>query len=263
MLGEPAHNSRQRTNCRILPAQPGDNLGRLRERGSRFARSLETIDLPVPEPVARILRQAIERDSRQRWVSLDTLVSAIEQLPTHCVASNQQLQSCIRQMAPHMLSEGLSSAVCLAGSDGDSTAPPSRATTLHFAGPHNWDPPTFAERRLVGTGFATVEAVKSASEPLGSAFAMSVPASRRRPRRRLLGLILGLFVTLAAIGSAGLLLRQKLVASAAKATVEPDTRQLAKKCSKPRMSSMKAVGSVRLPRLSEPRMNLWPVPILD
>jgi len=67
--------------------------------------------MPVPEAVARLLAQATERDPRKRFGSLEAMIDALEQLPSHCVASIDQLGSCIRSFAPQILPECDNSAI--------------------------------------------------------------------------------------------------------------------------------------------------------
>lgn len=110
--------------------------------------TVERMGLPVPEPVARLLRQATHRDAHKRFTSLETLVDAIEQLPAHCIATSRQFQSFIQQVAPQVLPECDTSATwsvqprMLPG-----RSPSSRPTAPRIT--YDFDPPTFAERRLV------------------------------------------------------------------------------------------------------------------
>lgn len=111
--------------------------------------TVERMGLPVPEPLARALRQATHRDPRKRFTSLEALVDALEQLPANCVASSGQVQEFIQQTAPQLLPECEASATWSLPLRLEPAAPPSRPITLHPKAAHDWEPPTFAERRLV------------------------------------------------------------------------------------------------------------------
>jgi hypothetical protein len=112
--------------------------------------TVERVGLPVPEPVARVLRQATHRDARKRFTSLEMLVDALEQLPSNFVATSRQLQAFIQQVAPQVLPECEASATwSLPLRLSVPHPPPSRPITLHPNAEHDWEPPTFAERRLV------------------------------------------------------------------------------------------------------------------
>ena len=122
--------------------------------------SIERIGMPVPEPVVRLLQRATHRDARKRFASLEAMADALGQLPSHLIATTRQLQGFIQQMAPQVLPECDASATwSLQSQLGMSLPPSSRPVTLHPPGPHDWEPPTFAERRLVAP-------VTSAAPPL-------------------------------------------------------------------------------------------------
>jgi len=112
--------------------------------------SVERMGLPVPEPVARILRQATHSDPRRRFTSLDALVAALEQLPSNLVATSRQLQGFIHDTATQFMPECAASATwTLPPRFDNSQPPPSRPIARHPNGEHDWEPPTLAERRLV------------------------------------------------------------------------------------------------------------------
>ena len=100
--------------------------------------------------MARILRQAAHSDPRKRFTSLDALVAALEQLPSNLIATTRQLQDFIQQTTTQFMPECAASATwSLPPRIGTSQPPPSRPFALHPNEGHDWEPPTFAERRLV------------------------------------------------------------------------------------------------------------------
>jgi serine/threonine protein kinase len=118
--------------------------------------SVERMGLPVPEPVARILRQATHSDPRRRFTSLDALVAALEQLPSNLVATSSQLRGFIHDTATQFMPECAASATwTLPPRFDNSRPPPSRPIDLHPNGGHDWEPPTLAERRLVAPVMAS------------------------------------------------------------------------------------------------------------
>ncbi len=122
--------------------------------------SVERMGLPVPEPLARLVGQATERDPRKRYGSLEAFIDAIEQLPSHCVASIEQLGTSIRALAPLILPECDNSAIWpLEAQRGRRFSQSSPPMSLGPAELHEWDPPTFAERQLVVP--VVVERIKS------------------------------------------------------------------------------------------------------
>jgi serine/threonine protein kinase len=150
--------------------------------------TVERMGLPVPDALARVLRQATQRDPRKRFTSLDALVDAIEQLPANCVATSRQLQAFIQQTAPQVLPECEASATWSVPARLEPMQPPpSRPITLHPSSGHDWEPPTFAERRLVAPVSANVQ-----HEPeLEEAVAVNSIEPRRTSRLRTAFLVIG------------------------------------------------------------------------
>jgi serine/threonine protein kinase len=150
--------------------------------------SVERMGLPVPEPLARVLRQATQRDPRKRFTSLDALVDAIEQLPANCIASSRQLQAFIQQTAPQVLPECEASATWSVPARLEPVQPPpSRPISLHPNAGHDWEPPTFAERRLV----APVVSNPPQEAELEDAVAVNSIEPRRASRLRTAVLVFG------------------------------------------------------------------------
>jgi len=154
--------------------------------------SVERVGLPVPESVARLLGQAIGRDPRRRYGSLEVLIDALEQLPSHCVASVDQLGSCIRSFAPQILPECDNSAIWPLDADRVRTfIPSSPPISLGPGDAHDWDPPTFAERQLVAPVFDNEPLPENIAEPVTPVFAQSVPVFQEVPRKRTKPIVIG------------------------------------------------------------------------
>lgn len=152
--------------------------------------SVERMGLPVPEPVARILRRATHRDPRKRFTSLDALVDALEQLPSNLVATSRQLQGFIQQTATQLMPECEASATWSTPARFSvSQPPPSRPVTLHPNGGHDWEPPTFAERRLVAPVVAS--SAPSEIELVDGPLAVYSIEPHKASRFRMLSLVFG------------------------------------------------------------------------
>jgi|GEM_PF-3355741 len=156
--------------------------------------TIERIGLPVPEPLARTLRQATHSDPRKRFTSLDAFVSALEQLPASCVGSSGQLQSFIQQTAPQLMPECDASATWSLPMRIEPAAPASRPITLHPNPAHDWEPPTFAERRLVASSISAVRPLESEIE---GAIAVNSIQPRKATRLRAVSLMVGATLALA------------------------------------------------------------------
>jgi serine/threonine protein kinase len=184
--------------------------------------SVERLGLPVPEPLARVLGQAMQRDPRKRYGSLEAFIDALEQLPSHCVASIEQLGNCIRAFAPQILPDCDNSAIWpLDPERGRGFSRSSPPITLGPANTHDWDPPTFAERQLVTPAFDITGREQTVSEPIAPVFALSLPVSHYAPRKLALPIIVGSALFLAALASTLVLLHQRRSDEIVQATAEP------------------------------------------
>jgi hypothetical protein len=116
---------------------------------------LETIErcgMPVPEALAEVTRIAACRQGSERYASLDQFVLALEQLPPHFLATEHHVASTLRERAADLLREShvdsSQSSMMLAFSE----VPAGRMSTRPPpADGHNWEPPTFAQRKLVAS----------------------------------------------------------------------------------------------------------------
>ena len=112
--------------------------------------SVARLGMAVPEPVVQLVQRATERDAKRRFPSLEAMADALAQLPSHLIATTHQLQATVQQLAPQILPECDASATwSIPAQPAMSLPPPSRPVSLHPPGAHDWEPPTFAERRLV------------------------------------------------------------------------------------------------------------------
>ena len=148
--------------------------------------SIERFGMPVPDPIVELVRQATERDPTARFASVNDLVLAIERLPAHFIASEQQVSEVLRQRASAFLREsrGDESDRATSGTFSElrSTQPsiaPSSATN------HDWDQPTFAQRSLLDCGpSATPMPLEAPSQDsLTATQHVSVSGPRRGLRR--------------------------------------------------------------------------------
>jgi hypothetical protein len=184
--------------------------------------SVERVGLPVPETVARLLGQAIGRDPRRRYGSLEVLIDALDQLPPHCVASVDQLGSWIRSFAPQISAESDNSAIWPLDTErGRTFSRSSPPLTLGPVDTHDWDPPTFAERQLVAPVFDNEPLPENATELISPVFAQSVPVFQEVPRKRTRAIVVGsalVLITAAALTLSVLL--QRRASAIAKATAD-------------------------------------------
>jgi hypothetical protein len=184
--------------------------------------STERVGLPVPETVARVLGQAIGRDPRTRYGSLEVLIDALEQLPSHCVASIEQLGDCIRSFAPQILPECDNSAIWPLDAERVRTFTPSTPPiSLGPGNAHDWDPPTFAERQLVAPVFDNEELTENAAEPVAPVLAQSLPVFQPVPPKRSKAIVIGsALVLVAAVALTLSFLLQRRASAIAKATAD-------------------------------------------
>jgi serine/threonine protein kinase len=116
-------------------------------------RSLDQIErfgMPVPESLVRLVRKATERDPTQRFSSVNDLILALERLPAHFVATEQQVSEVLRQRVAALLKEsrGDESERALSGTFAEvRSSQPSIASSSVSS--HDWDRPTFAQSSLV------------------------------------------------------------------------------------------------------------------
>ena len=184
--------------------------------------SIERLGLPVPKPVARLICEATERDPRKRIGSLEAFVEAMQDLPSHCVASIDQLGDCIRKFAPQILPECDTSAIWpLDAERGRSLVRSVVPAAMDASELHNWDPPTFAERQLVVPVSENPAGDVILSEPAAPVFALSLPIEPEPARKRAVPIFVGSALFLAALVSTFLLLRQRRHIDVERATAEP------------------------------------------
>ena len=111
--------------------------------------------MAVPDSVVQLVQKATERDAKRRFPSLEAMADALAQLPAQLIATTHQLQATVQQLAPQILPEFNASATWSIPARPDMSLPPSHPVSLHPPGAHNWEPPTFAERRLVAPVLTT------------------------------------------------------------------------------------------------------------
>jgi len=135
--------------------------------------AIERVGMPVPEPLVRLLDQALVRDPRKRIGSMEGLVDALEQLPSQCVASSEQLGAWIRAVAPQILPDNDTSAIWPL--EAERAREFTKSDPPMQLGPpesYNWDPPTFAERQLVAPVFGITKVTDSPRQALPAVFAV-------------------------------------------------------------------------------------------
>jgi serine/threonine protein kinase len=187
--------------------------------------AIERVGMPVPEPLVRLLDQALMRDPRKRIGSLEGLIDALEQLPSQCVASSEQLGAWIRGVAPQILPGNDTSAIWPL--EAEQVREFTKSDPPMQLGPpdsYNWDPPTFAERQLVATVFGITKVAESPRQALPAVFAVSIPVSQRVPpkqRRWVIAAAVGAVALVLGMASSLLFLRKSPNAEHARATVEP------------------------------------------
>lgn len=184
---------------------------------------IERMGMPVPEPIVRVVEQALVRDPRKRIASLESLIDVLEQLPSQCVASSEQLGAWIRSVAPQILPENDTSAVWPVEAEqirGFTKSDP--PVTLGPPDSHDWDPPTFAERQLVAPVLGITKVSETPRHTLAAVVAVSIPVAQRvLPRRRwLIGSAIGVFGLGLVVLSSFLLFRRHPSPEQAKATAE-------------------------------------------
>jgi hypothetical protein len=131
--------------------------------------SIERCGMPVPEALAAVVRIATLRQPNLRYASLDQLVSALEQLPAHFIATEHHVAGALRSQAADLLKafhvDPSQTSLTLAFSG----VPASRMSTRPPpASGHNWEPPTFAQSKLVAdfrTSIGTLPALEQAELP--------------------------------------------------------------------------------------------------
>jgi serine/threonine protein kinase len=162
---------------------------------------IERFGMPVPDVIVNLVRQATQRDPTRRFSSVNDLVLALERLPAHFIATEQQVAEVLRQRAAALLkaSKGENSLCEQSGtfaevrSSQPSIAPPSASS-------HDWDRPTFAQSSLVGRPafVGSVTPVSATNAPAAAVAPTDVPSEILRPRRRF-G-VLSMCLTMAAVG---------------------------------------------------------------
>ncbi len=162
---------------------------------------IERFGMPVPDAIVSLIRKATERAPTQRFSSVNDLVLALEQLPAHFVATEQQVSEVLHQRAAALLKEsrGDESERALSGTFAEvRSSQPSIAPSSISS--HDWDRPTFAQSSLVSrppfdcsvTPFTTTQSPPSSAPPS--------LVSTRAPRRRRIG-FLSMSLTMLAVGA--------------------------------------------------------------
>lgn len=178
----------------------------LQDLRSRPIASLEQIErcgLPVPSALAEVVRIATNRGPSERFSSVPEFVAALEDLPGHFLATEHQVANALREQAADLLKgfhvDDSQSALTVAFSE----VPASRHSTR--PPPDNaqdWEPPTFAQRRLVSSlGLAVHSTVSlDASEALRVLSREPIPYSQVPIRARRRKLALAIVVVVATLG---------------------------------------------------------------
>jgi hypothetical protein len=144
---------------------------------------IERFGMPVPKTIVDLVSKATERDPAKRFASVNEFVLALESLPAHFVASEQQLSEVLRQRAHSWLDasrveESTSGTFAEVHSSQPSIPPPSLSSG------HDWDRPTFAQRSLIGAPLQTeVSPPRSVAEPLQAPVVTESIQPQPRPRR--------------------------------------------------------------------------------
>ncbi|MGC4065524.1 MAG: hypothetical protein QM784_12940 [Polyangiaceae bacterium] len=175
---------------------------------------VERFGMPVPQALVSVVNRAIERSPERRYESLDAFVTALERLPQHFVATEQQVAEFLRQQTPNALLQCASDDATWRSSGAFSEVPPSRVSTRPPAAPtFGEESPTFAQRKLVTTNeptalgaydgttaLATTEppqrgGIRGSTFPTHARSFSGFALSERRPRRKppLAAAVFGLF----------------------------------------------------------------------
>lgn len=162
---------------------------------------IERFGMPVPDALVNLVRRATQRDAGQRFASVNDLILALERLPAHFVATEQQVAEVLRQRVPGLLKEstGDTSERALSGTFAEVRASQPSISSSSVSS-HDWDRPTFAQSSLVSrppfdcsvTPFATTQRPQSSAPPL----APRLGAPRRRQ-----GGFLSFTLTMLAVGA--------------------------------------------------------------
>jgi serine/threonine protein kinase len=112
---------------------------------------VERIGLPMPKEIASLVARALDRDPRRRMPSLDAFADAIEDLPSHFLASTDQVGNCIRRLAGGFLGETDKSSRWPIRTSSDASALLSAHESHIEEKAHNWEPETVAERKLLSS----------------------------------------------------------------------------------------------------------------
>lgn len=194
----------------------------LRSRQIPALDQIERCGMPVPAALAEVVRVATNRHPNQRFSNVSEFVTALEDLPAHFLATEHHVASALRDQAADLLKEfhvdESQSSLTVAFSE----VPPSRHSTRPPTdGAHDWEPPTFAQRKLVNSTTLALNPTPIRST-LGIAPCVShepIPLVKRHaPLRRRLLLTLG--VTLSVLGVS--LTLAKILRSPAAPVVMPD-----------------------------------------
>lgn len=224
----------------------GQTLEDLQSRAVTPLNQFERFGIPVPDALTEIVRVATHRQPSQRFASVNEFVSALEDLPTHFLATEHLVACTLREQAAELLrefrAEPSQASLTLPFSEvrgsGASTQPPPDDE-------HDWERPTFAQRQLVAperlansipTAALSVPSPQLSrdSEP---PVATSIPTQSRK-------YAIGAGVALVAI-SVALLLTQAIQDDASLPQAVPATQAITLAPSAPAAPSLKSGGSLR------------------
>jgi hypothetical protein len=142
---------------------------------------VERFGLPVPVPLVELVTTATERRPERRFDNLGSFVAALEQLPSHFVGTEHQVAETLRKLASDALSRHAPDESHMAASGTFSEVPPSRLSTHPPPmGPADFEPPTFAQRRLV-PGFRPIDEESGAQRRHPPTTAPAAPPKQALP----------------------------------------------------------------------------------
>jgi hypothetical protein len=193
-------------------AHVSQTLEELRTRPITPLAQIERCGMPVPDALAEVVRIATNRNPSQRFADVCEFVSALEELPVHFMASEHHVASTLRDQASELLREfhvdpsqsSLTVAFSEVPASRLSTRPPTEIE-------HNWEPPTFAQRRLLASAPIPANSLVVGSESLPSKIephrSAELPGQRPSASIQRLRVVLGVVLALLAASVVVILVR--------------------------------------------------------